>query len=472
MGPLLAIMMSIIIGLMSIGTYSKYQNASNQNVQASIVAQQAQQFNAASISYIQNYATNIQAVATASTPAIITVAMLQSTNLLPSTFSATNAFGQTWQLEVLQPSAGNLTALAMTTGGTSEPDMLLAKVASLIGASGGFIPKNDSGIFTSGFAYGSMSGWQQSTTNFSSVSGGEIASLLTFNAGQLVDNRLYRNLVPGQPQLNTMNTPIIMASTQTIGASCTSIGAIAQDGTGAVISCQTPGSPGTWQSQGSAYWKDPVANFASLPTCNASIAWQTRVVKTPTTGTGPRAYTCDSATWQALAVNDSGNMTIAGTMTVGMAQLNTVVTEGTACSPNGLVARDSTGLILSCQSGVWTGPSLQPKSYITSFSLSSGSTSTLDINAIGAQHHIYGSVATYGGGNRSGIGNYWLLNTSGTTIYASQSLGGTNIYSGNDGGSGMYDSSMFVIPIISNTRYVVFQGAGSWGASFSIYAVD
>lgn len=40
----------------------------------------------------------------------------------------------------------------------------------------------------------------------------------------------------------------------------------------------------------------------------------------------------------------------------GTAQINTVVTEGDACSPNGKVARDATGLLLSCQSGVWKSP--------------------------------------------------------------------------------------------------------------------
>ncbi|WP_394853875.1 shufflon system plasmid conjugative transfer pilus tip adhesin PilV, partial [Enterobacter roggenkampii] len=34
-------------------------------------------------------------------------------------------------------------------------------------------------------------------------------------------------------------------------------------------------------------------------------------------------------------------------------QLDGVNTAGAVCSPNGLVSRDATGAILSCQSGVW-----------------------------------------------------------------------------------------------------------------------
>ncbi|OUP24304.1 shufflon protein, partial [Escherichia coli] len=36
-------------------------------------------------------------------------------------------------------------------------------------------------------------------------------------------------------------------------------------------------------------------------------------------------------------------------------QLEKTATAGTSCSPNGLVGRDSTGAILSCQSGRWSG---------------------------------------------------------------------------------------------------------------------
>ncbi|WP_279969241.1 shufflon system plasmid conjugative transfer pilus tip adhesin PilV, partial [Escherichia coli] len=34
-------------------------------------------------------------------------------------------------------------------------------------------------------------------------------------------------------------------------------------------------------------------------------------------------------------------------------QLDKTATAGTSCSPDGLVGRDSTGAILSCQSGTW-----------------------------------------------------------------------------------------------------------------------
>ena len=51
----------------------------------------------------------------------------------------------------------------------------------------------------------------------------------------------------------------------------------------------------------------------------------------------------------------SAKLDVAGTVGVTNMQINGIVTAGTACTPNGLVARDSTGLTLSCQSGVWRG---------------------------------------------------------------------------------------------------------------------
>ena len=49
----------------------------------------------------------------------------------------------------------------------------------------------------------------------------------------------------------------------------------------------------------------------------------------------------------------TGQLNVSGTTSTGTVQLNTVAAVGAACSPNGLVAQNGTGSILSCQSGVW-----------------------------------------------------------------------------------------------------------------------
>lgn len=250
MSEIIGVLFAIFVGMMIFPKFADFQTISNENTRAATTAQQQKQLNTAVAIYIQQNSVAIQAIATPTAPAQITVAMLQApaVNLLPASFSATNPYGQTWVVEVLEPTLGNLQALAMSTGGTALLDAQASKIATLVGATGGFIPQNDSGIYPS-YAYGAFSGWtipsNTPVPGYSGV-GGHLAALLTFNNGQLVSNYLYRNAVPGQPQLNTMSTPLIMADVKTIGVACTTNGAISQDGNGAVLSCQA----GLWKAQG------------------------------------------------------------------------------------------------------------------------------------------------------------------------------------------------------------------------------
>ncbi len=259
LGALLAGMLTITAAVL----FMNYQGQSNLNQQVAATAGQAAQFNTAVQSYITQYSSNVAAIATPTTPVTITVPMLQAptVNLLPSSFSSTNAFGQTWQAQVLEPTPGNLQALALGVGGTALTDQVASRVAALIGAAGGFIPKNDSGTWPTGSAtaQGAYAGWSVPTTGYTGVAGGNIASLLTFSNGQFVSNYLYRNNV-GQVSLNTMNTPLVMASVQTAGAACSNIGAIAQDGTGKPLACQGNVWKGSGETSG-------VYSFFNMATC-------------------------------------------------------------------------------------------------------------------------------------------------------------------------------------------------------------
>lgn len=279
MSEILGVLFAVFVGIMMIPNLMGFQQASSENIRAAATAQQQKDLLAAATIYNKQNALALQAAATASSPVVISVAMLQApgVNLLPASFSAQNPYGQTWQIEVLQPSPAVLQSLAMSTGGEAISDKQAAKIASMVGASGGFIPQNDSGTFPGGSAnaYGAYSGWKVSMNSYVSVSGGHPAALLTLSNGQLVSNYLYRNAVPGQPQLNQMNTAIDMNANNinnvstlganavnvsgtvssgkfqvndivTAGATCGSNALLAQDGNGALMSCQS----GTWQMAG------------------------------------------------------------------------------------------------------------------------------------------------------------------------------------------------------------------------------
>lgn len=160
---------------------------------------------------------------------------------------------------------------------------------------------------------------------------------------------------------NVTNAALMaFSATQTAGNACTT-GQVGRDATGELMACVS----GAWKQAGGGKWKDPVASMAALNAlgCNAASSGDVRIALAPSVGTGPRPYMCNGAgTWQALVLDDSGNITIPGQLMVGDGTaatasntlvVNRTATENGACSPNGAVARDATGLILSCQSGVW-----------------------------------------------------------------------------------------------------------------------
>lgn len=299
MGQILGVLFAAIVGLSSLGTYIGLQRIGNENVLKSVTAGQQKALNAAVTKYAQSYYSDLTAATTASTPVVITVAMLQSpsVNLLDPSFTGVNPYGQTWQAQVLQPIAGALQIFTFGTGGTALPDKLSSAIAGLVGDLGGVVPKNDSGAYAGGaaFAFGSFGGWKVSTANYIGLAGGRSVSLLNFSNGQLVSNYLYRNAVPGQPQLNQMNTTLDMNGNDISNA------------------------------------KNVSATTVST-TSTATIGGNTTIAGT---------------------LNVTGNISTPASARVGDVQLNNIQVEGNVCPENGRLARDSTGLPLSCQSGRW-----------------------------------------------------------------------------------------------------------------------
>ena len=64
----------------------------------------------------------------------------------------------------------------------------------------------------------------------------------------------------------------------------------------------------------------------------------------------PRYYDSDNTGYYV----DPASTSRLNYVSLDSAQLNTVVSEGAGCSPNGRIARASAGTLLYCESGVWT----------------------------------------------------------------------------------------------------------------------
>lgn len=336
---------------------------SSSDTRAAVTALHLKTVGEAANEYIKDNYTAIVGAATATAPVLVRVSDLIAGGYLSAGFSVSNARQQNTCVLVLEPTANNLIGMVVTEGGDTIDDLTLGQIAATVGAAGG-------GIYsTAGTTFrGAMGGWSvpvgsyananhlgqkcNGTAGVISLAAGHPVMALWFADGPTASATLYRNLVPGNEGLNTMQTPILMGAgtVQVVGDPCVNVRALGSDTNGKVLSCQD----GTWKEQGSRFWRDPVANFASLPACAAANTGETRVVMGYATAPKQRLFSCDGTAWVATAVDDNG------LMTAGKYMVNDVVTEGTACTPNGLIAKDATGLLLSCQSGGTVGEACSP----------------------------------------------------------------------------------------------------------------
>ena len=295
MSEILGVFFAVLVGASLMTRLAEHQAQSHEMTKEIATAQQHKKINEAATAYIQQHANQLQSVTNATTPAIITVPMLQAANVnLPASFNPINPFGQTWQVQVLQPTAGNLQALSVAVGGTPLSDLQASRLAKLMGYAGGFVPRNDSGIYAQGRAYGAFASWNISTSGYSGITGGRPAALMTFNNGQLASNYLYRNAVPGQPQLNRMNTALDMG--------------------------------GNDINQANTLNANTVSASGDIHAENAHIR--------------------GNATADTLRANSRLS-------TGEFVQIEGIAAENSPCSLNGLVGRDTVGALLSCQAGIW-----------------------------------------------------------------------------------------------------------------------
>lgn len=256
-----------------------------------------------------------------------------------------------------------LDVLIVGNGGMAIAEKEIAAVAAMAGPGNGYLV----GDYAKGAAW-ELSAAELAAFNAvqcpsqASAVAGHLASALFFDGpGQLSTDFLYRNAVPGRPELNSMNAELRMknamirldmAQRRDVGSSdnlCSttnidSPGRIALDTSGGLVSCQN----GKWARSG--YWRDPVASFAALPGSDNQPG-DVRMVLALS-----RAFTWNGTQWRALAVDQDGNLVLPGRLSSGDAIFSRLVVAKSDCEkddPDGTMARDASGLILSCQNRLW-----------------------------------------------------------------------------------------------------------------------
>jgi hypothetical protein len=403
MGPILGALFAVLIGLLAVRPIIVYQETALHNVQSAATAGQMRQISTAAQAYIQaNYAA-VEANSTASSPATITVPMLESTGYLPPSISPTNPFGQTWVVQVLQPSPGQLQALVLSTGGATIPEKQAPAIATQTGQEGGFVPYNGQyGSLSPAAAQGAYGHWSVALNGYTNPGPGHLAALLAFNNGNLENDYLYRVAVPGQPQLNTMQTALNMGNNDVDNANNIQ----ANGRIGALGEPAASGYPAGWA--GGVHTWDLYANGSVGSGSNGSIladlsgqAGVGGLVQTVspnnavesniesdnnqshvTVGNSAGAYATmnvpDNGSNNDASIATDGNVSVntpagaqsfyaynngyAGvtdTFTVGARlQLGTAFGQanaGAGCSPNGEIAANAngTGQLMACVNGTW-----------------------------------------------------------------------------------------------------------------------
>lgn len=423
----LGIMSAVAVGtVMMSSQYTEDTRTASSAEHLKTIAEAAQ-------AYVRDNRASILDQAGAASPVQLSVPMLIATGHLPSGYSATNSYRQTVCALVIEPTAGALNTLVVAEGGDALDDVSLAHFASLMGAPGG-------GRFASAptVIQGAGGAWSMPIATFDN---------LTNNAGQRCDGSagnvqiaagtpvyaqwmsatdtadpgfLSRDVVPGNPGANTMQTHINMGGNRISnlgfylsGASCpagTLDGDLSRGSRGEVLSCVG----GKWERQGQAYWGTSVGTFSALPACLASNLGETRKIDDIT-----GVYTCDGLRWTP-SLNDAsglalpahltvaGNASIAGAATVSgrlttneFLEVKGLATEGDVCPKDGVVGRDVNYRLLSCQSGYWMPSSRAPRSYRYIFESSQKWTVPAGVKS---------AYVTMAGGGGSGVG--WRLSNA------------------------------------------------------------
>lgn len=327
--------------LVAIGTNLLSQQMDSQNYQ--IAAQQQQAVTDAGAKYLKDNFSAVLALAAPTVPAQITVAMLRNTNYLPVGFSDTNAFGQSFLVLARSPAPNQLESIVITTGGETIDEIGTREIAENLGGTGGFIPVSNASI-----VQGVRGGWQIALSNYGMNPGvGHTASALFLQDGSLANDYLYRNAVPGKPELNRMNTALDMGANDiNNAANVTASGTVTAGGdvnaagtvTGATARIAGETYTGNWfRTQGDTGWYSEKWGGGWYMSDSSWIrAYGNKGVYTPGQLRG-------------------GTVTSEGRTEVGeYLQLDGVAVEGAPCGDIRLMAKSASGTPLSCEPGGWT----------------------------------------------------------------------------------------------------------------------
>ncbi|ENT3550893.1 shufflon system plasmid conjugative transfer pilus tip adhesin PilV [Salmonella enterica] len=306
-----------------------------------VVAMQTNRFTQAATSYVGRYYPTVLASATTTTPVVVTTQMLKNTGLLPASFSETNSYGQQYQAMIVrnQQNQELLQGMVVSRGGHAMPFTALNQISKDITAGfGGYVEDGQTAV-------GAMRSWRIDLSSYGTSTGrGHLAVLLSTDdlSGAREDgDRLYRFQVNGRPDLNKMHTAIDMG-----GNNLNNAGTVAAQNGNFGVSLVSNGqvtaggdirSTGGWiVTRSGKGWMDETHGGGFYMSDNDWV----RSVNNKGIYTGGQL--------KGGSVRSDSDLAAGGIL-----KLDQVNVAGTWCPQNGAISHDSTGGILSCQSGRW-----------------------------------------------------------------------------------------------------------------------
>ncbi|MCH5483936.1 shufflon system plasmid conjugative transfer pilus tip adhesin PilV [Salmonella enterica subsp. diarizonae serovar 16:z10:e,n,x,z15] len=290
----------------------------------------ASQFNTVQMAareYISDHIDTLATQVKPGHPVYVSVNTLKNTGHLPAGFGL-NDHNQNYLIAVVSnpKMTSQLQAFVMTTGGHPWDFGALRYISSNISGLGGYVwPDNQ--------ATGAGGGWKMKLTDFGLNS--RQGSLVTFipsdqlgTSGQGND-RLYRYAVNGHPDFNRMHTSIDMN-----GNDLNNAGVI--NGKQATISGDIKSTNGWIVTQGSKGWMNESHGGGFYMSDNDWV----RSVNNKGIYTGGQL--------KGGSVRSDSDLSAGGVL-----KLDKTSYAGTWCPQTGAISHDSSGGILSCQSGRW-----------------------------------------------------------------------------------------------------------------------
>ncbi|MFJ3459441.1 shufflon system plasmid conjugative transfer pilus tip adhesin PilV [Scandinavium goeteborgense] len=322
-GIVLMIILTVVVAA------TVYWRNSIDNMEYNSTATQLNTVTAAATDYIHDNMTDLAKNVSAGHPVYVTGQQLRDAGYLMPGYSLTNNAHQDYQVAVVvNPKfSTRLVAFVLTQNGTTIPYDGMRTITGYAGGMAGYI--HDDNI-----AEGAYGGWKMTLSDYGlSAKSGHLASYLSsdkLGTGTAAEDRLYRYSVDGHPGLNQMQTAIDMDknNVENAGTVITENVTASDNVTSGTVNTTTMTASGTVSTH----------DLTASNTVNTNILTATGNVTANGSMTG-------------------GTVRANGRLSTGeVLQLDKVNTAGAACSPNGLVSRDSNGGILSCIDSIWSAP--------------------------------------------------------------------------------------------------------------------